>query len=571
MKIFYIMKSDLFILFSYINNDLKGRLFLLIPLLGISGILEAASLALLIPLLSLILQSSNNNILVQYLGISAYSETEKILIIFFLFIITIIFKGIFVFFITRFTFFTSAYIKVTLQNKLFKKYLEKDFLSHLSSNSANYLRNITTECHQIEGRLIMPGLTLMAEILPVGFIVGFLIYLNPLGVLIAFIVFTFSGLLITKLTSKYLKMYGKEQIKSDGMQVKIAKEAFSSLKEISLYKKEEEISTIYNRYTQRSADLISNALALGQIPKFVLEVVGLLTISLIAYIGFSKGATANDVLIELAVFMGAIVKLLPSANRIVMNIQSLSHAKPAIENILKELKNSEYKRNKEDNSPITKFENIKFENLTFKYPAKNEYVIQNINFDVTRGEIIGIKGESGSGKSTFINLILGLFDSTEGRILINGVDIKECKQTWQEKISYVPQEVILFDDTLENNIAFYEDNIPREAIAEILKKLKLGWFTDNLDTLIGEGGSSLSGGQKQRIGIARALARNPEVIIFDEATSSLDNDTEEEINKLIKEISKTSTVFIIAHKKSALSICDKIYTMKEKHLVCEEI
>lgn len=562
---------DLYMIFTnlirYISSALQKRMIILIPLLSISGILEVASLALIIPLISLVIEPSENMKIIEWFGISNYTDSEKVVIVFSIFITIIVLKGIFVYFVSKFTFTTALKIKVSFQNLLFKTYLKKDFISHLSSNSANYLRNITTECHQIEGRFIMPGFTLMAEILPVIFIVGFLVYLNPLGVFIALIIFIITGLVITKTTSKHLKIYGKKQIYSDGMQVKIAKEAFSALKEIALYKKEEKISYIFNSYTHKSANLISNALALGQIPKFVFEVVGLLTISLIAYINFSKGATASEVLIELAVFMGAIVKLLPSANRIVIALQSLSHAKPAIENILNELKNNDKLVNHNIKKEYKfKLENIRFEKLSFSYPQKNNFVLKDLELIIKKGEIIGLMGESGSGKSTLINLLLGLLDPTKGNILINNLNMQECKNSWQDKISYVPQEVVLFDDTLKNNIAFFQDDIFDEDIKEILKKIKLEEFSSKLNLTMGEGGSFLSGGQKQRIGIARALIRKPEFVIFDEATSALDNETEFEINKLIKEISKSATILIIAHKNSALKICDKIYRIENNNL-----
>ena len=563
--------NQYFEFFKNVPLSLIRRVKILVPLLSISGILEVASLAILIPLISMVLQPSDKSIIVDLFGISSFSDAQKLIIVFSIFIVIIVLKGIFVFLVSKFTFATALKIKVSLQNKLFNKYLKKNFISHLDSNSANYLRNITTECHQIEGRLIMPGLTLLAEILPVLFIISFLIYLNPFGVFVAFVIFLLAGVLITKFTNSSLKRYGKEQIESDGMQIKIAKEAFSSLKEISLYKKEKKISDIYNSYTNKSANLIANALALGQIPKFILEVIGLLTISLIAYISFTKGATPNEVLIELAVFMAAIVKLLPSANRIVMNLQSLAHAKPAIENILKELKTFEDSKAQEDVVLMSKLKNIEFNNLCFKYPKSNDYVLQNINLKINSGEIIGIKGESGSGKSTLINLILGLFESTNGNILINNTDIKKCVSSWQDKISYVPQDVVLFDDTLRNNIVFYQDSIPDDEVINILRKIKLDIFIEKLDMSIGEGGSSLSGGQKQRIGIARALVRNPEFIIFDEATSALDTETEQKINELIREISLSTTVFIIAHKRSALEVCDRVYKIQNNNLIKEEI
>lgn len=550
-----------------ISSRLKKRALYLIPLLSLSGVLEVVSLALLIPLINLALGSSDKTNLVNWTGFGGYSNNEKLILVFFIFIMLIIIKGIFVFFVSKFTFSTALNIKTDLQNKLFLKYLKKDYLSHLESNSANYLRNITTECNQIEGRFFMPGLTLMAEILPVLFVFSFLLYLNPIGVVVALTVFGFSGLIITKLTSKYLKKYGKEQIASDGMQVKIAKEAFSALKEIDLYKKGNRISKIYNGYTEKSALLISNSLALGQIPKFVLEIVGLLTIALIAFISFSKGSTANEVLVELAVFMGAIIKLLPSMNRIVMNMQSLAHAKPAIENIMEELSDVTEKNCDQDKKALSNFTELRFSNLSFKYPNTDEFIVEGINLNIKRGEIVGIKGESGSGKSTLINLVLGLFKPTEGQVLINGLDINTCKSSWHDKIAYVPQDVVLFDDTLKNNITFYQDDVASSALEEILNKLKLENFIERLDEKIGEGGSSLSGGQKQRIGIARGLARKPEFIIFDEATSALDSETELEINKLIKEISKSVTVFVIAHKSTALAVCDEVYTIKNKNLV----
>lgn len=554
---------------KYIPNSLKKRVIVLIPLLSLSGFFEVVSLALLIPLISLVLQPSNDSFVISFLGLTNSAGTEKIIVVFGIFIGVIILKGIFVYLVSKYTFTTALKIKVSFQNLLFKNYLQKDFIKHLESNSANYLRNITTECHQIEGRFIMPGLTLVAEVLPVLFIVVFLLYLNPLGVIIATVVFTISGLIITKTTSKHLKAYGKEQIQTDGMQVKIAKEAFSSLKEIALYKKEEKISNLYNSYTHKSADLISNALALGQIPKFVLEVVGLLTISLIAYISFSKGSTASEVLIELAVFMGAIVKLLPSANRIVMNLQSLTHSKPAIENIVKELESFEDNKYSQDEKHLDKLETITLRNMSFGYPKSYNFVLDNLNLTINKGEIIGLKGESGSGKSTFINLLLGLFKISDGQILINNMALDNCKNSWQSMVSYVPQEVVLFDDTLRNNIIFYQDDIQDDEIKKILQKVKMEQFADRLDMFVGEGGSGLSGGQKQRIAIARALVRNPQFIIFDEATSALDHDTEIQINHLIKDLSPEITVLIIAHKSSALKICDKIYRIKHNKLIEE--
>jgi len=562
-----------------IPKVLKKRVMLLVPLLSLSGILEVASLAALIPLVGLLLEPNNTYGIELFLGSQALSEFERMALVFSVFLVIIILKGIYVFLISKFTFNTALLIKGNVQKELFNLYLNRSHTSHLESNSANYIRNITTESHQIEGRFIMPALTLLAELLPVIFISLFLLYINPQGVLFVVIVFSLSGFLITKFTSTNLKKFGVEQLHSDGMQIKVAKESFASLKEISLYKCQVSLMALYSGYVNKSLDLIGKALALGQIPRLVLEVMGLISIAIIASISFYNGATANQVMVELAIFVGAIVKLLPSSNRIVMNLQSLTHAKPSIENILNELKTtSKQKKIVDDNVEqvkLNKLESIVFENVGFKYNKRDNNVFENINIEIKRGQIIGLIGETGAGKSTFIDLLLGFITATQGSVFVNGFNIHDCLPLWQSKIGYVPQDVVLFDDSLKNNILFYEPEHDDKRLQEILTELKLGSLIDSLpdglNTSVGENGSLLSGGQKQRIGIARALIKNPELIIFDEATSALDIETEKSVNKLIIRLKLNCIILIIAHKKSALEDCDEVYQIKDRKLLKQNV
>ncbi|MBL4900969.1 MAG: ABC transporter ATP-binding protein [Colwellia sp.] len=560
--------------YNYIPKELKKRIYVLIPFLSLTGLFEVVSLAALIPLMSFILEPNGNIYILDLLQLNELTNSQKVILLFgvYLFLMTI--KGIFVFLTSRFSFSTALKVRADLQQRLFKMYLYRDFMKHLESNSTNYVRNITTECNQIEGRLVMPAITLLAEVLPVLFIISFLIFINPYGVFLAGIVFIFFGFLITYFSSKHLKEYGKEQLKSDGLQIKIATEAFDAIKEISLYKKENQILNIYKTYTDRSVSLIGKALALGQIPKLVLEVVGLIVISIIASTSLSSGSDINQVIVELTIFIGAIVKLLPSANRIVMNFQSLMHAKPAVENILIELKEIEVniKQNILKNQKYEKLSTISCQNISVKYENRDNFVFKNVNFELTKNSIVGLKGESGSGKSTLINILLGFIKPIKGEIVINDkFYIEDNLDLWQSKISYVPQDVILFDDTLKNNILFYDDKITEKELNTIISKLRLDGLVQSLknglETDIGEKGSSLSGGQKQRIGIARALARKPEFIIFDEATSALDAKTEKFINEMIKELSSDTIVLIIAHKISAFEICDKVYQISDKKII----
>ena len=569
------IRNSIYIKFyQYIPKELKKRIYILIPLLSLTGLFEVVSLAALIPLMSFILEPNDNIYIINLLQLNELTNSQKIILLFGVYLFLMIVKGIFVFLTARLSFNTALKIRADLQQRLFKMYLYRDFMKHLESNSTNYVRNITTECNQIEGRLVMPAITLLAEILPVFFVVSFLIFINPYGVFLAGITFVFFGFLITYFSSKNLKEYGKKQLESDGLQIKIATEAFDAIKEVNLYKKENKIFNIYKNYTDKSVFLIGKALALGQIPKLVLEIVGLLVIAIIASTSLASGSDINQVIVELTIFIGAIVKLLPSANRIVMNFQSLTHAKPAVENILIELKEIgvNIKPSIRDGQKYDNLNTINCQNISVKYKNRDDSVFENVNFELAKNSIIGLKGESGSGKSTLINILLGFIKPIKGDIMINNkFYIEDNLDLWQSKISYVPQDVILFDDTLKNNILFYDDNVSEKELYTIISKLRLEDLVQSLqyglETNIGENGSSLSGGQKQRIGIARALARKPEFIIFDEATSALDIKTEKFINEMIKELSSDTIVLIIAHKASAFEICDKVYQISDKKII----
>lgn len=558
--------------YSYISLRLRKRIVVLLPLLSLSGLLEVVSLAALIPLMSFILDSSNNIFVLDFLGLDEMKNSEKVLFLFLIYLLLMIIKGFFSFLTIRYSLSTVMQITGELKEHLYSGYLHRSFIKHLECNSANYLRNITTECNQIEGRFIMPSIAILVELLPVLLIGSFLFYINPEGILLAIIIFFISGFTITKFTSSILKGYGKEQLLTDGMQMKVAKETFTSLKEINLYNRQENLIDVYSHYVDISQSLIAKALTLGQLPKIILEIIGIIVIAIVAFVSFAKGGNVNSIIIEITIFMGAIIKLLPSANRIVTNIQSLTHARPALENILNELNAMDLEKNKrnEYEKEVDSLYNIVLKGLSFKYRIHDNYVLSDIDFQINKGEIIGLMGESGTGKSTLINLLLGFIKPTKGSILVNGINMNECLSSWKSKVSYVPQDVILFEDTLKNNILFYDDVIDDNYLKSIISNLKLDSLVESLpagiNTILSENGDSLSGGQKQRIGIARALARKPEFIIFDEATSALDIETEDTVNKYIKRISLDCTVLIIAHKKSALEICDKVYKISNKNL-----
>ena len=277
----------------------------------------------------------------------------------------------------------------------------------------------------------------------------------------------------------------------------------------------------------------------------------------------------------IAVYLAAGLRVLPSLNTIISQSQYINFSNPVVENLKKEFdeKNVSFKLlNKKENFKINFRNSIQLKNIFFKY-KNNNFIFSDLNIIIRKNQCIGIMGQSGSGKSTLINLIIGLLNPTKGSILIDNKKIIK-KHIFRSKnlIGYIPQQTFLFDDSIRNNIAFGQDNnsIDDQYIHKLIDLVELRElvtrYKSGIDTLIGEKGIKLSGGQIQRIGIARALYIKPQILIFDESTNALDNKTEKKIFKNLKKIKKNFSIIIVAHRKSSLILCDKIYEVKNKNI-----
>ena len=277
---------------------------------------------------------------------------------------------------------------------------------------------------------------------------------------------------------------------------------------------------------------------------------------------------------KIALFGAAAFRLLPSINRLANNFQILRYASPVVSKIYEEFPlKGEENHNQKNVSNFIFNKEIKIENLSFKYPENNENILENITLEIKSGESIGIVGETGSGKSTLVDIICGLLRCNEGSFLIDGHKIKEENiKAWQQNIGYVPQNVYLLDDTIKENIIFGKKTNDRNinSLSESIKSAQLENLISNLpnglETIVGERGARLSGGQIQRIGIARALDNNPKLLIFDESTSALDTKTERELIKDIIKLKANKTLILISHRLSVLENCDRIYEVKDKKI-----
>ena len=314
-----------------------------------------------------------------------------------------------------------------------------------------------------------------------------------------------------------------------------------------------------------------NALV-AQLPRLWLEVLAVLGLTIIVIINVMKEQQVSEIIPILALFSVAAFRLLPSTGRMVTSFQQLKFNRPSLDLI-----NEEFKRKiliNKDKLNNQNFKNrINFDNVSYSYSGSKIRVLEDINLQIQKGEYIGFVGPSGSGKTTLIDLLLGFFDTNRGKITIDEKIINIDKYNWQRQIGYVPQNIYIGDETLKSNIALgVEENlVNHENLKRSIEDAQLNELVANLpeglETKLGERGARLSGGQKQRIGIARALYKNPEILVLDEATSALDIETEKQVMKSIYSLQKKKTVLIISHRLSTVKECDRIYVLEKGKIV----
>jgi ABC-type multidrug transport system fused ATPase/permease subunit len=317
------------------------------------------------------------------------------------------------------------------------------------------------------------------------------------------------------------------------------------------------------------------------LPKFPFELLMVCTFSALILVLVSAKRDMVDIIQYLGVFTVASIRVAPGAAKMLHSFQTIKYIEPTVKLLLREFNskdNSYVKKNYQQKKPniSLKFQKeINLTNLSFSYPIRKEFSLSKISMTVKKNDFIGIIGETGSGKSTLVNLLIGLLKPSEGKIEVDGLNINSNLSEWYKKIGYVPQSVYLTDDTIKKNIAFglREDNIDGDLITQAVEKASLNQFINNLsnglETIVGEKGIRLSGGQQQRIGIARALYRDPEILILDEATSSLDQTTEKKIMESVRLLKKQKTLIVITHRLATVSNCGKIYFIDNGRIIKE--
>lgn len=552
----------------------KNKIFVFFLLLIFSTFFELLSIGIIYPFIKILLNpdSLNNFGIVgeNFLHASKKYSFKIIHVGLLCLLVIFITKNLFLIFFSWWKLKFSNIIQYNLANKLFKFYLNKSVLYHINSNSSIIIRNILNEVNNLQ-KIFYAFLELFFEIVVLVCLLVMLVIFEPNATLLSFCILFFISLLIYIITKKKLTNWGNIRLKLSAKYLKNLTEALRNIKEIKLFNKSDYFILRHNDQKKILTDILTKFGFLNSLPKFFFEIIAITGLCLIIFILARQGKNSEEILPILAIFGATAYRVMPSFSKILTSIQAIKYRLPTI-NVLYSIyneKNSNIEKfNKIDGQKLSKFsfkDKIIINNLNFSYPEKPLKVLKNISLEIKKGETIGIIGKSGSGKSTLINIIMGLLICEKNKIFIDGNDLNSIREPWQSNIGYVPQTLYLLDTSIKSNIAFATEkkDINFDKISKAIKKAKIENFIKKLengiDTKIGELGSKISGGQIQRIGIARAIYNEPKLIILDEATSSLDKPTEDEIVEEIRSYQRDKTVIIVSHKLNTLKYCDKIY------------
>jgi ABC-type multidrug transport system fused ATPase/permease subunit len=550
----------------------------LLFLIIFSALIEALSLGVLFPIFSHFFSSGVNSnqvvsygILKPFLNVISSSNFYLILILFiFMYILKTLFLSFYYW--NQSNFISSLNEKIVV--KLFNIYLRAPYIYHINNNSSHSINTITKEVPYFIS-LITASLFIVAELLiSIGlFLVIF--FINPLISSLSAVFFLFSTFFYLKVVSGYVKDLGFKRRFNNNLILKNIQEGLGGIKEIKISLVEEFFLNAIKAPAKSGAKTEALFLTMQQFPRLYLELMAIILVSFI--VAFLKINNFSSVYIVsyLGVIAIFLFKILPSMNRIIANIQTLKYGMNSVELIAKDLKlDTDKKLSENFKFKRKKFKNqLTFRKVSFSYGDKQSFFINKVSLDIKKGQSVGLIGSSGSGKTTLLDLIIGILKPNSGDILLDNKLSDLSVAEWLSEIGYVSQFIYLLDDTIENNITFGLGKADKTKLKKVLHTANLSDFVNSLQnkelTIVGERGAKLSGGQRQRIGIARALYRNPSILILDEATSSLDEDTEAKIAKEINKLRGKITIIIVAHRYSAISQCDHIYELFSGKIIKE--
>lgn len=560
------------IIFLLTPNEQK-QLFFLLMMIIIMALLEALGVASIMPFIAVLTNPDlvNDNKILNYMFISSKALGVKDiddfllflgLVVFFFIVASIAFKSVTTFFQLKFV----NMQEYSISKRLIKSYLSHSYSWFLNQDSSDLGKSILSEAEIVVHNGLQPFINLIAQF---AVVIAILILLIQVDLKLTIIVFAITGsayLVIYYFSKSFLNKIGDERFNANKMRFSLINEIFGAIKELKFSSLENFYIDRFDPPARTFAKHQASSQILTQLPRFAVEAVSFGCIMLLILFLMLRTGNFTSILPIISLFTFAGYRLIPAIQQIYLSISLLKFIKKSLYSVINDLKNYEISDDIQNFKILNLNESINLENITYFYPNTSKPIIKNLNILIPAKCTYGLVGTTGSGKTTIIDIILGLIDASDGKLKVDGTIINSSnKKAWQKSIGYVPQNIYLSDDTIAANIAFGIEpkNINHEQIIAVSKIANIhNYISEELplkyQTTVGERGIRLSGGQKQRIGIARALYKNPNILILDEATSALDNLTERNVMESIKQFCKNTTIIQIAHRINSIKYSDQI-------------
>ena len=563
----------------FLNKNQRNKIIYFFFYSLIIPFLEVLSLATLSGLILLFIDYENSIKLIPSVALqetmSSFDRIYLLKILGFLVFFAILIKNLIIF---SYYYFEKKIVKnLTIFHSkiLLEKYLNLPYDVHINLNSEEIENDILHQSKNISGYIFSILGAVKDTVISIFFLTSLLIVNFKASLIIIFFL-VLAGFFFQQVTGSKVRGFGSEVRFLQGTQIKIAKVISYGIKTIILFSKKKFFQDQYNEKLQKKEEINLIYELIQTIPRILIEVIFILIVVLMLFFLFNDLSQVKSFLPFLVFLTLIAVRMIPLFSNFLLVISSLKFLKPTVDIMINRIKENNFPVNKisKINDQDFNLENINIKNLSFKYSNSEDLILDNINLELEKNKIYCLVGQTGCGKSTLMDIILGLLSPSKGKIIINDkIQLQKNDEYWYKKASYVPQETFLLNETFKNNICFaeIESEIDEEKFNEAIKLscledvyLKL---QNSGDYLIGDRGLKLSGGQKQRVGLARALYNNKSLIALDEATSALDSLTEEQILKNLHTIKYNKILILISHRENTIKSCDEVISLKNGKVV----
>ena len=573
-------KKLLFLLTPYERRQ-AGLLLIMILIMASLDMMGVASILPFIAVLtnpSLVESNTILNTMFQVSNVFGVENNKQ-----FLFALGVL---VFVFLITSLAFKAlTNYLQVrfirmreySIGRRLVEGYLQQPYSWFLDRHSADLGKTILSEAQQVIAIGMRPMGDLIAQSIVVIALLSLLIIIDlKLTLLVGCSLGTTYGIIFYSIRS-YTVRLGKKRLKNNQLRFMAVSEAFGAAKEVKVRGLEKKFIENFSSSAYIYARIDSHVQVISELPRYILEAIAFGGILLIILYMMAQSGNFTSALPIISLFAFAGYRLLPALQMIYVSFTQLTFVGPTLNRIYDDLKNLKPFLTSKDNVVLSLNKKLSLNNINYSYPNSSRTALTNFNLEIYAKSTVGLVGATGSGKTTTVDIILGLLEAQKGTLEVDGKIItKKNSRHWQRSIGYVPQHIYLSDDTIAANIAFgvepsdiNQENIEKASKIANLHSFVINQLSEQYQTTIGERGVRLSGGQRQRIGIARALYHNPQVLILDEATSALDNETENIVMEAVNNINKDITIILIAHRLSTVKKCDNIFLIENGEMIAQ--